>query len=345
MVPLCNLIGVVLDALPEEYNPIVIAMNNKKELCSLDKLESSLLTYKSRLEKNRKDVLTEHVFVNLTQAPLSSTSLSTEISGADLNPNFPVGTSHVTANAENHGYGSRDGRSGQGGGYFGCGGGRFWKVSCQICHKYGRDTSVAITYTLTQVHLVFPHYELPSIPTWWLCAPLILPHLDTQLLQGQRHPSIFNHVHFSHVQVQVSTTCGGILIQVRLTMSRLRLQTCLILLHCLEMNRCLWETIKDSFEVLLRGTVGVNGLYKFSNLASSMFKFHNHSVCNNLSSTCNSTATCNRISLCNFVSHINKDVHDSSCQSHPTAHVSTINMPNSYQNMLFPNSISNSKYA
>lgn len=102
----------------------------------------------------------------------------------------------------------------------------------------------AIINTLTQVNLLFHHHELPSIPTWWLHAPLILPHLDTHLLQGQRHPSIFNHMHFSQVQIQVLTTSGGILIQVRLTMSLLRLKTCLILLHCLEMNKCLWETTK-----------------------------------------------------------------------------------------------------
>lgn len=99
-VPHCNLIEVVLDALPEEYNPIVAAMNSKEDLCSLDELESSLLAHESRIEKNRKVVLTESVTVNLTQVSPPSAPPSTELSGVDLNPNFPTGTSHVTSNSE-----------------------------------------------------------------------------------------------------------------------------------------------------------------------------------------------------------------------------------------------------
>lgn len=198
-VPLRNLIEVVLDALPEEYDPIVVAMNSKEDLCSLDELESSLLAHESRLEKNRKVVLTEPVSVNLTQAPPSTAPLSTKISGVDSNPNFPVGTSHMTANAEIMAMvhvvvdlvgvvavlvmvvAAL---------------GRFhvrFAIRLDMMHLY------AITDTLTQVHLLFPHHKLPSIPTWWLHAPPILPRLDTQLLQGQRHPSIFNHRRFSLV--------------------------------------------------------------------------------------------------------------------------------------------------
>lgn len=47
LVPLRNLIEFVLDALPEEYNPILALMNSKEDLCSLDELESSLLTHES----------------------------------------------------------------------------------------------------------------------------------------------------------------------------------------------------------------------------------------------------------------------------------------------------------
>lgn len=38
-VPLRNLIEIVLDALPEEYDPIVVAVNSKEDLGSLDELE------------------------------------------------------------------------------------------------------------------------------------------------------------------------------------------------------------------------------------------------------------------------------------------------------------------
>lgn len=136
-IPQRNLIEIVFDALPEEYDPIVVAMNNKDDLRTIEELESSLLAHESRLEKNRKAVVTEPILVNLAQTPPSSQSFSTEASGVDTASNFLVGTSHVNANADSNGYGSHGGRSGCGGGRFGCGGGRSGKVSCQICHKPG----------------------------------------------------------------------------------------------------------------------------------------------------------------------------------------------------------------
>lgn len=113
---------------PEEYDPIVYAMKSKEDLCLLDELGSSLLTHESYLEKNGKVFIIEHVFLNLTQAPPSSAQHSTKVLSADSNLNFPIGTSHVTTNTENHGCGSLGGRFGRGGDRFGCGGGRFGKV-------------------------------------------------------------------------------------------------------------------------------------------------------------------------------------------------------------------------
>lgn len=141
-VPQRNLIEIVLDALPEEYDPIVDAMNNKEDLSTIEELESSILAHESRLEKNRKVVVTEPISVNLAQTPPSSQSFSTEASGVDTASNFPVDTSHVNANADSNGYGSRGGRSGRGGGRFGRGGGRSGKVSCQICHKPGHEAFI-----------------------------------------------------------------------------------------------------------------------------------------------------------------------------------------------------------
>lgn len=48
-VPLRNLIEIVLDALPEEFDSIVAVVNSKEEPGSLDELESSLLAHESRL--------------------------------------------------------------------------------------------------------------------------------------------------------------------------------------------------------------------------------------------------------------------------------------------------------
>lgn len=107
-IPLRNLIEIVLDALPEEYDPIVATVNSKVDFGSLDELESCLLAHESRLEKHQKVVLTEPVSVNLTPTPLSLSPVTTEHSATGME-SFPLGTSHATANAENHGYNSRGG--------------------------------------------------------------------------------------------------------------------------------------------------------------------------------------------------------------------------------------------
>lgn len=143
-VPLRNLIEIVLDGLPEAYDPIVAAVISKEDLCSLDELESSVLAHESRFEKNRKSVIIELVSVNLTHAPSFSSPLMFEtfVDSTESSPDFPTGTSHVTVNAGNHGYSSRGGRFGRGGGRFSCGGGRLGTIQCQLCHKPGHDASI-----------------------------------------------------------------------------------------------------------------------------------------------------------------------------------------------------------
>lgn len=51
--------------------------------------------------------------MNLMQVEPPSTMVTTDPSVTEV---FPQGTSHVTANAENHGYNTRGGCSGRGGG-------------------------------------------------------------------------------------------------------------------------------------------------------------------------------------------------------------------------------------
>ncbi|MCI76756.1 histone deacetylase, partial [Trifolium medium] len=52
-VPLCNLIEIVLDALPEDYDPVVAAISSKSISVSIDEVESFLLAHETRLEKNK----------------------------------------------------------------------------------------------------------------------------------------------------------------------------------------------------------------------------------------------------------------------------------------------------
>lgn len=126
-VPLHNLIEIVLDALPEEFDSIVAPVNSKEELGSLDELELSLLAHESRLEKHRTAASTAPATMNLTQVASSPTTITIDPSVTEA---FPQGTSHVMANAKNHGYSARGGRPGRGGGRYGRGSGRFGKTQC-----------------------------------------------------------------------------------------------------------------------------------------------------------------------------------------------------------------------
>ncbi|GAU28846.1 hypothetical protein TSUD_21830 [Trifolium subterraneum] len=121
-VPHRNLIEIVLDALPEEYDSVVAAVASNASSVSLDELESHLLGHESRLEKNKKQSQLDAATVNLAQ---SSPSL----------PSSQESTSDPLA--------SVTGRGGRYGGYGGRGGryGGKGTTSCQICHKNNHDAS------------------------------------------------------------------------------------------------------------------------------------------------------------------------------------------------------------
>ncbi|PNY06352.1 histon deacetylase [Trifolium pratense] len=67
-IPLRNLIEIVLDALPEDYDSVVAAISSKSMSVSIDEVEYDLLAHETRLEKNKKQSLTETATVNLAQA-------------------------------------------------------------------------------------------------------------------------------------------------------------------------------------------------------------------------------------------------------------------------------------
>lgn len=244
-VPLCNLIKVVLDALPEDYNPTVAAINSKDDLCFLDELESSLLAHESRLDKNRKVVITEPISVNMAQAPPSSVSHSTEHSGSNSTSEFPTRTSHVTANTDTHGTGSRGGRHGRGGGRYGRGGGRFGKVPCQICHKPGHDASVCYH---RYIYSGAPAYSAPRAPfNPYTLAPRPSFHPSFGYPPTPRPTPPRQQQQDLTLALTIS---GATLIQVRLIMLLLMLQMCLMLPPCLVENRCLWEMVKVCLSIL-----------------------------------------------------------------------------------------------
>jgi len=63
-----DLIELVLEALPEEFNPVVVSVNSHDVLISLDELGSQLLTLETRNEKFKKALIYDPASVNLTQS-------------------------------------------------------------------------------------------------------------------------------------------------------------------------------------------------------------------------------------------------------------------------------------
>ncbi|GAU41870.1 hypothetical protein TSUD_366180 [Trifolium subterraneum] len=122
---------------------LVAAISSKSMTVSIDEVESDLLAHESRLEKNKKQSITEAATVNLAQASSPSNSSQNSSTGENFqpnNPSFPSGTSHMDSNGHQGGYDSqRGGRYGRGGGRFGRGNSG---VTCQICNKPNHDASI-----------------------------------------------------------------------------------------------------------------------------------------------------------------------------------------------------------
>jgi len=137
-----DLIEIVLEALPEEFNTIVASVNSKSEVISLDELELQLLTQESRNEKFKKAAITKPVGVNLTETSAPEPNSRGFSSQAHGNNQFP------NPNPNFGGRGQFRGRGGHYRGRFRGRGGRFSpnsggrsSIQCQICYKIGHDAS------------------------------------------------------------------------------------------------------------------------------------------------------------------------------------------------------------
>jgi histone deacetylase 1/2 len=152
-VPHRDLIEVVLEALPEEFNPVVVSVNSQSEIITLDELESQLLTLEARHEKFKKSLAVEQASVNLTQNPSKSDDKASPYQaqfGANpgQNSNFPQNSygnnqsqypsyNNDGRSDNSRGRGYRGGRNrGRGGRNYGRG-----SIQCQICYKVGHDAS------------------------------------------------------------------------------------------------------------------------------------------------------------------------------------------------------------
>ncbi|XP_019416470.1 PREDICTED: uncharacterized protein LOC109327775 [Lupinus angustifolius] len=121
----------ILDGLSEEFQPIITAVESQYDLPTVNELQSFLLTFESRLERNRNRSVSDALSVNVAAgSPLHSW----ETISSGLTFMMPMMSSHARSDmvrAPHHGPGGfRGGSRGYKGGSHGfrgsrCGGGRF----------------------------------------------------------------------------------------------------------------------------------------------------------------------------------------------------------------------------
>ncbi|KAK2378919.1 WD40 repeat-containing protein HOS15 [Trifolium repens] len=341
-VPHRNLVEIVLDALPEEYDPVVAAIASNTIPATIDELESYLLAHESRIDKNKKQNQLDAATVNLAQSSNPVVSSQNSTSDSPIPPstsNFPSGTNHLTAH-ENQGNGySRGGRSGRGGGRFGRGGrGGRGEGPCQICHRNNHDASICFyrntgpmqgygygyrppqpqysTQFSNSYGYGAPRAQRPPMPQamltggtnnfsnqWWypdsgashhvtpeatnLSDSASLPGTDQVLMgngQGLSIASIGSMNFPSKSKPNSSLTLKHLLLVPSITKNLLSVS------KFAQDNNVFFEfhpkfcvvKSQDSSEVLLHGTVGDDGLYKFASPSNSFPAF------NKVSQQCNS---------------------------------------------------------
>lgn len=108
-------IDVILDGLPEEYNPFVMMMYGRIDSPPIHDIEALLLVQEAQLEKYKQELNIGHVSVNVAQ-----------------------GRSNEHNQNDNRGRGANCGRGSRGRGNRGRGRGGP-RPTCQLCYKYGHD--------------------------------------------------------------------------------------------------------------------------------------------------------------------------------------------------------------
>jgi len=111
-----DLIEVILEALLEEFNPIVATVNSQAHIVSLDELKSQLLTQEARNEKFKKALGGDLPSVNLTQSTVpddkNPNKQSQFGSYFDQNPSFSQNPNGNNASQYfNSNFGGRNGAS------------------------------------------------------------------------------------------------------------------------------------------------------------------------------------------------------------------------------------------
>ncbi|MCI13067.1 retrovirus-related Pol polyprotein from transposon TNT 1-94, partial [Trifolium medium] len=132
--PVSHHIDVILEGLPSDYAPVVSVIESRFDYLDLDEVEVLLLAHELRLNKYKKQTISDVASLNLThsvpnQAP--STSEAGSSSTAELNSPPSLEPDYNSFRG-----GKRGGRGGRGGRGRG---GRNSDVQCQVCSEWGHS--------------------------------------------------------------------------------------------------------------------------------------------------------------------------------------------------------------
>ncbi|XP_019414992.1 PREDICTED: uncharacterized protein LOC109326700 [Lupinus angustifolius] len=140
----------ILDGLPEEYQTLITTVESQEDTPSINALQSYLLTFEARLERNRSRSVSDALSVNIVAAsPPSPVSINSQMHtysirspispsrerNDELNPPNFHGNSRYRSNFRGNrgrrgGYGSRSNSRPRGN-----------TVYCEYCNKYGHEVS------------------------------------------------------------------------------------------------------------------------------------------------------------------------------------------------------------
>jgi histone deacetylase 1/2 len=133
-IPVQHHIDVILEGLPSDYAPVISVIESRFDLLDLDEVEVLLIAHELRLNKFKKQTVSDVASLNLTHAvPPSSPSTPEEGSSSNVKADPPPPDEPDYNSFRGGRRGGRGGRGGRGRG------GRNSDLQCQVCSKTGHS--------------------------------------------------------------------------------------------------------------------------------------------------------------------------------------------------------------
>ncbi|CAJ2662267.1 unnamed protein product [Trifolium pratense] len=134
VIPIAHHIDVILEGLPSDFAPVVSVIESRFDLLDLDEVEVLLLAHELRLNKFKKQTLSDVASLNLTHAsPPPSPSAVEEGNSSTVKSDPPPSIEPDYNSFRGGRRGGRGGRGGRGRG------GRHSDLQCQVCSKTGHS--------------------------------------------------------------------------------------------------------------------------------------------------------------------------------------------------------------